>query len=266
MESTTSTNEQNVTKENTENELMNIPEDYTSISRWIKKNQAQIMNNPGLIQKILNRLEKLLKKTSQISDLRKDISIFLQTIKLEYDALLKEYDALLTIHDIVEMVNNAECMDFFSLCYRKEQSAKFVDVLYLEVEHRDRKVGERKVYDENSSEIKKPSNLKEIEEKIESNEEAKNIAAIIRNRKRVSFIELVCDPNSFGKTVYNAFNLSMAIRMKYVSFARINGILYVVESTNSDEEAIYEHGVFEITHEKYKEMRQKINQVQSQNE
>ncbi len=114
----------------------------------------------------------------------------------------------------------------------------------------------RKGYDKGNDEVQTPDQIDEIDETDKNTQVLHEIKTKILKNGNIEFFRLVVDPESYSKTVINAFNLALAMRMKLVSSKMDGDLLNITlyDSSNSE----LDHSVLEITFEQYKSMRYKL--------
>ena len=227
-----------------------MPRIYEEIPLWLNKNKQTIYENPKLITRIQHILNKLSKEVSSITKFKKDMEIFAQTIKIEYDALLKEYNQNLTQEKFLNFIDKGRCVEYFLHCKENELSYNFLDILNIDVEDRIRNRTERIKEEYN----KEQTNAKKDTENIETNETNLEIEKLkeMANSNRILFNDYVYDKNSFSKTVFNIFNVSLAVKMKVVSLTKNSGDLFIVPyDTNNNDIINNEHSVFELNYDKW---------------
>lgn len=237
-----------------ENILNTMPEDYTEISLWLKENKKFFINQPLILTDVLRKLNEMLQKAETISDLKKDMNILVETIQIEKDALLKEFNANFTVEKFIEFINDDKSNDFFVHCRQNEKSYAFVDILNLDVESRE-KNKQRTVRETVLKEQESAIKYEKYEGNTETNEEIENLKKLVKKKGVVKFEQYVCDKESFSKTIFNVFNVSLAIKMKYVGLKKENREYLLVKPNESVKEGNKNvHGIFEITKKKWREM------------
>ncbi|KAL6122762.1 hypothetical protein NUSPORA_00018 [Nucleospora cyclopteri] len=229
-----------------------IPNSHSELLEWINENRKIIINDPKIVTSILHRLNFILLDTENINILRKDVQIMCKTVKLEYEALLKEYRSNLDADMIIEMVNRGELEEFFADCRRKERCFEAIDFLNFNYEVKEKQKHEKtQITATNEPQTKADELENMVNQQIEDSHVIK-ISKIVENHKKIEYFELILDPLSFSKTIYNAFNVSLANRMKLISFQMADNKLYV--SKPQKDSVLYEHGVLEITPKDYKKL------------
>lgn len=243
--------------ENESNKISKIPFDYFEILQFIKENKQQILDDWHLLFEIIHRLDELLKTASSMGELHKDTRIILETIKIQQDAFIKELRKELTLEKLVTMAGSDFLEDFFSYIKANSQKMNFIDQLnfnYTLPESAPRK--ERSKYDDAKGEAKEPETLDHIDEETETNALLQKIKNTVLKFGEVEFFKLIIDPSSYSKSVINAFNLALAVRMKMVSFKMNCGVLYVTLYDSGNQEL--NHSVLEITPEQYEKLLDKM--------
>lgn len=237
---------------------LTIPEDYSGLIEFINEHKEEIISNPTLYYKVLTSLDRLLNDAHNLSELHRDTSIILEAIKIQQDALLKEYKNGLTIEKIVQMANDDYLDEFFSRALNNCLRAKFVDHLGLAYQSKpQRQKIERTRYEEKTGVTSVPEELKEIEEESHTSKAIRNIKKIVEEKRIIEYFSLIIDPKSYSRTITNAFNLSLAIRMKAVSFSLNGNVLNVIPFTS--ENGSNEHSVLELTPRQYKNIIERFD-------
>lgn len=241
------------------NVINSIPNDYKKISLWLQENRQEIMQNPQIIIKIFEKLNMLLEQNKSIISLRKDITLLLETIKIEYDALLKEYNKTLTCDKIIQIINDGICDEFFKYCLANEKTFTFVEFLNLDYKDKEKK---QKLPNKQAETTEKIINrVKSIDK--DNNHfndttiiELNKIKAIVNQYVYISYYEIILDPHSFSKTIFNAFNISLAIKLKYIKLFKDKETVFITNFNNNKiyTKNIYEHGILEMTYEKYQQL------------
>lgn len=245
--------------ENIPNRKSTIPASYLEIFDFLNENKQDIFENWTLLFEILRRLDELLESASSMSDLHKDTRIVLETIKLLHDRLLREIRNELTFEKLVEMTGSTVLEEFFLMAKNHSQAMTFVDHLSFNYSTKPLATPkrERTFYDPGNENIQKPETLGEANLLPEVNSALQAIKTCVDSKKSIEFFDLVFDPESYSKTVVNAFNLALAIRTKLVSLCADDGILRI---TSYDPENLeLNHSVLEITYEEYMRVKENMD-------
>lgn len=234
-----------------------IPKSYNGLFEYINDHKQEIIKDWSLLTEILNILDDLLKEATNMSDLHKDTKIILETIKLQKDTLIKEVRNEVTFSKVIDMVNEDLLDDFFTRVKMNSQQMSFVDSLDFNFSRsiKNEKRSKR-TFDKASGAASEPEKLLMAETTSELNSEIQKIREIVEKKGQVEFYNLIFDPYSFSKTVYNAFNLALALRTQVVSLKSNNNVLFAVPYENYCSQL--DHSVFEITMEEYEKMKGKF--------
>jgi len=241
--------------ENASNTTVVVPTSYFEMLQFILNNKEMILKDWGLLFDILRRLDSMLKSATTMADLRKDTSIMLQAIKLEQDALFREITNEVTLEKIMSISNEKVLEDFFMQLKATSLTMEFVDRLTLNYTLKPQ--APRAERTRNTDDPESEQSLSEIDETTKLHEVSRVLQEIrtrVESKGSVEFFELVMDVDSYSKTVSNAFNLALALRMKLVSLKMENGALQATPYDNTNEEL--GHCVFEITPEQHEKFRE----------
>lgn len=241
------------------NIINSIPDDYKKISLWLQENRQKIIQNPQIIIKIFEKLNTLLEQNENIISLRRDITLLLETIKIEYDALLKEYNKTLTCDKIIQIINDGTCDEFFKYCLINEKTFTFVE--FLNIGYKDKEKKQKLQNKEIEITEKIINKVKPIDnDNNHFNDttvfELNKIKTIVNQYVYISYYEIILDPHSFSKTIFNAFNISLAIKLKYIKLFKDKEIIFITNFNNNKicTNNTYEHGILEMTYEKYQQL------------
>ncbi|OQS54481.1 hypothetical protein EHP00_1054 [Ecytonucleospora hepatopenaei] len=233
--------------------IENIPFDYSKISMWLSENKKLFINKPRLFSAVLSRLDQMLKNSQTIFDLKKDMGVLIQTIQLEKEALLKEFNSNFTEEKFIEFINEGKAEDFFILCHKNEKTCFFTDVLYIDFEIKTNQKTIRKTEINTKKQKTADTQIISKEDNSETNKAIEDLKKYIEKNNFITFEEYILDRKSFSKTIFNTFNVSVALKMKYVSIKKENNILYLTKYKEDDKKGNV-HGVFSITKNKWLEM------------
>lgn len=210
-----------------------IPKDYNKLCVFIAENKNRILSDWGLVARILDALDHLLTCAENLSDLHRDTSIILETIKLQQDALLREYQNGLSIEQLVEQANSGALDGFFETVKSRSLAVRFVDQLSFSFKPRgQRERSTRTVYDLCASPANVPEGTSGGDGPDEQAVLVQRIRDAVMKHGRVEYFYLVINPHSYSRTVHNAFNLALAIRMKAVSLILDEGRVYATQYTS----------------------------------
>lgn len=206
-----------------------IPSSYCDLIEYMREQKDKLLTDNLLLDEILDKLDTLLIGAEDMSDLHRDMRVILEAIRIQKDSMISGGEDKLSIDDLIKM-SDENCFDQFYLSMIEySQSTCFADTLRLEEpETKKRKIGQRIIYENGTDEILEPDVLDYIEENDESLTTVFKIQRIVIEHEFIEVFSLITDPNSYSKTIFNAFNLSLSLRMKMVSLKNINGILFVV--------------------------------------
>lgn len=247
--------------ENRRNSPITIPTTYFEILEFINENRQEILENWKLLFEILNKLDVLLKNASTMSDLHKDTKIILETIKLQQDTLLKEIRNELTLESLVQLSESTFLEDFFLSVKTDSQTIKFLDQLdFTYTAKQSGQKRERIKHEDPVGNINLPDVLREIDAGAETNVLLQDIKNKVAKKGKIEFFEMIIDSESYSKTVLNAFNLTLAIRMKLVSLKMIDGVLFTTLHDSSNQNL--DHSVLEITPEMYEKIKNNFKKLQ----
>lgn len=241
--------------ENKSNNKFIVPSTYFEIFEFINENKQEIIQNWSLLLEIITKLDDMLKSTLTMCDLHKDTRIILETIKLQYDTLTKEIRNELTLERLVQISETEILENFFSIVKNESQNAKFLDRLTFNTAIRtSRSASARRRYDNAQGNTSVPETTNNSNEFEETNSTLQNIKNAVIKRNKIEFFEIVFDPESYSKTVLNAFNLALAFRMKMISLVMENGVLFAIEYDSSNQEL--DHSVLEITPLQFRKLKE----------
>ena len=245
-----------------EEQEVKVPNHYSGLIEFINDNKQDVINTPSLYLKVLKAMDSLLIEAKNMSDLHRDTSIILDAIKMQQDALIKEYKNDLSPTKLIQMANDDELEFFYIDVIASCSRVKFIDFLDFNYNVRpQRQKIVRKKY-ENSKEVAiTPGKLKEIEEESASTRAINKIKKVVEERSEIEYFKLITDPNSYSRTITNAFNLALAIRMKAVSFCMQNDVLKIVPYSQRD--GSNDHSVLELTPAQHKNIVKKFNITES---
>lgn len=231
----------------------NFFNNYHEILEFITKNKENISKDWELLLNIYRQLDRMLKDARNMSDLHKNTKILVEAMKLMQDLLFNEFKGDLTFEKLVTLGKNKELDDYFISVKQNTLGFKFLD--HLNFDHIPRILNQR---ERQSTAI--VGVAKEPETYNETYED--NFDTIIRALENkisthgpIEYFKIIFDPDSYSKTVLNAFNLALAVRQKHLSLKSIKNVLYVVkyESTGTD----LDHSVLQITPLQYENIRNK---------
>lgn len=234
-----------------------IPEDYMDFIEYIEKHSDLILSDKELMPRILDELNKRLEDAKNGCDLHQDSRMMLATIRFYQDSFSKEYNHNLSIQKMIKLANDDLLNNYYELCKEHFMRAKFLDTLNFnyQVKETTQRVANRKRREnilEDAALIKTPRVLLDVEEKCQESEAIVNIKKYIEERGKIEYFELILDRKSYSQTIYNVFNLSLALRNKAVSLVEEDGKIQVTYFNESKEEI--EYNVVEITYEMYKKL------------
>lgn len=243
--------------ENFANDEVFIPNTYTGILEFINENRTLIANDFRLIFRIFAILDKLLKNAKNMSDLHRDTRIVLETIKLQLDSFVKEFKNEMSLSKMLIMADTEQLDDFFEYVKTNSLAMQFVDRLDFSYKPRNYGVSSssRSSNKANAIEIV-PDKFEANDDHKESDFEIQNIKTRVIKENYVEVFNLIFDSESFSKTIKNAFNLALALRMKQVSLSTNSDSLIVVPYDGTKTEL--EHSVFEITPSQYYKLKYKL--------
>lgn len=244
--------------ENVSNRRATIPSTHFEIFEFINENKQCILEDWTILFEILKKLDELLKSTSCMSDLRKDTSIILKTIKLQQDVLLKEIRNELTLKRLVQMTESEFLEDFFISVKANSQAMVFIDRLVFDYTIQPSTARkERTMYSQAKSSALIPETLDQVSDATETNTALQAIKNKVLKKEKIEFFNLIIDQNSYSKTVINAFNLALALRMKLVSLKMESGVLVATSYDSAKQEL--DHSILEITPAQYEKIRDKLH-------
>lgn len=230
-----------------------IPNSYRGLRKFMSEHKNEIVINHELLDIIMDRLNRLLSSAENMTDLHKDTKLMLESIKISREAFLRTTRNGLSIASLVEMANNDELGQFYNNIKQKSLSISFIDCLYFEnSENGRRKPVQRIKYDIQTSSAIEPETVSLIEEDNESSKAVLKIKRIVTEHHKIKFLDLIIDPQSYSKTISNAFNLSLASRNKAISFYVEENEVYVIPYTFSA--ADYDHAVLELTPHQHRQL------------
>lgn len=235
-----------------------IPTDYADFVDFINRNSNLIRSDTEHMSRILEELNTRLNNAENPSDLHHDSSMMLATIRFHQEIFFKEYQHNLGIEKLVDLTNNGAFDKFFEISKTMFMKAKFVDQLdlsYLPKDPLQRTT--RKCYDRCTDPANVPETLTSIEGESGQSQSIVNIKDLIKKHGQVDYFKLILDKESYSKTIYNAFNLALAIRMKAVSLVTVDDVVYVAQYTQKSSEV--DHSVLEITPNGYKNLISKFS-------
>lgn len=241
--------------ENNSNKKLTVPSTYFEIFEFINENRHDIVQNWSLLIEIITKLDTLLKNTLTMCDLHKDTKIILEAIKLQYDTLVKEIRNELSLEKLVQISESEILNNFFTIVKNESQNIKFLDKLtFNTVTKHQKSFSSRKVYDNAQGKTSVPEITKNSNQFEETNTTLQNIKNAVVARGKIEFFEIIFDPNSYSKTVLNAFNMALAFRMKMISFVADGGTLFATEYDSSNLEL--DHSVLEITPVQFRKLKE----------
>ncbi|ELA41413.1 uncharacterized protein VICG_01518 [Vittaforma corneae ATCC 50505] len=244
--------------ENISNKNIMIPSTYFEIFEFINENKQCILDDWTILFEILKKLDELLKSASCMSDLHKDTSIILETIKLQQDILLKEVRNELTLERLIQMAESEFLDDFFIFVKSNSQAMVFIDRLIFNYTAQPSIVRrERTIYDQAKGFTLMPKTLDQIDDVAETNAILQDIRNEVLKKDKVEFFNLIIDLNSYSKTVINAFNLALAIRMKLISLKMVDDVLFAMPYNSTSEEELG-HSILEITPAQYEKVKSRL--------
>lgn len=250
--------------ENKSNNEVTVPSSHFEICEFIAENKQLILEDWSLLAKILKRLDELLESTVNMADLHKDTHIVLETIKLQQDTLLKEIRNEMSLSTLIQMSESEILERFFQTVKLTSQSITFADSLDLNYIPKEKSQKKQKmVYEEANGALISPGPLENKLADLDENSNLHKIKDKVLNNKKVEFFDLIIDYESYSKTVLNAFNLALAIRMKHVSLQSIDNVLFV--TSYSTEGQGVNHSVFEITPAQYEKVKKRLACTDDQN-
>ncbi len=236
-------------KESTLLNYVEIPKDYRGFIEFIEKNSSLILSDPKLMTRILEELNKRLNDAQYPCELQQDSSMMLATIRFYQEALLKEYNNDITLNRLVDLANSGSLDDYYEIAKTNFLKARFVDKLDFGINRKETVQRIKKKYEVCNESIKMPKILENIEEECFESQAIKNIKTQVENNGKIEYLEMVLDLNSYSQTIYNVFNLALAIRNKAVSLIEEDKKIYVINYVESKEPI--EHNIIELTYEKY---------------
>lgn len=240
-----------------EKKVIQIPQTYNEIYSFICENKYKISNDWSLLFEILKVLDKLLNEISYMSELHKDTKIIVESMRIQQDILIKEFRSSITFDKLLFMAENDALDRFFSIVKASSQSIQFLDGLNFNVKSKDPLTKKEKAnYDAPKSVQILPEKYIEVSEENNTNTSIQKISSKIESLGKIEYFTLICDPNSYSKTVLNGFNLALALRQKMVSMKMLEDTLYVVPY--DDEITGVDHSVLELTMSQYEVVRQKF--------
>lgn len=229
-----------------------IPQEYSELCEFIEENKQMLLSDSHLMFRILRELNNKLTKTQDIADLHQDSQLVLSAVKIQYDSLLRAYQNDLTIDKLVELQEQGALDEFYQFVRTSSFfRAGFVDQLDFGYSSRIRKAQSgRRAFENSQVPASVPSEWKEDSAKMELSKPIQRIRAVVCEHGRVEYFRLLVDPGSFSKTVYNTFNLALAIREKAVSLALIDGAVFVFPYTPPLSDDV-DHSVIRISSAQY---------------
>ncbi|KAM0680007.1 hypothetical protein GINT2_001693 [Glugoides intestinalis] len=243
--------------ENKSNKEVVVPSSHFEICEFISENKQLIFEDWSLLDKILRRLDELLETAVNMSDLHKDTHIVLETIKMQQEMLLKEIRNEMTLSKLLQMSESEILFQFFKNSKLSSQSITFVNSLDLNYNSKERPPKKQKMnYEEKKGTLISPGLLDNNIADLDENPSLHGIKDKVLTNKKIEFFDLILDYESYSKTVLNAFNLALAIRMKHVSLQNIDNVLFVTSYDNDGQEM--NHSVLEITPAQYEKIKKKL--------
>ncbi len=229
------------------------------VLEWVNNNKQAILRDPKFFKIILQKLNNFFDKIDDTSELKKDVYAIIKMIKVEYEAIFKEYSLELTTARILEMANSDEMSEFFNFVKKQEKVAKFVDFFNIKFEPAEKLRYTQGYREEAFSKFEgpqnKPKTVDKLEDNKESNAEVLKIQNILKEHKEVNYFNLIIDPTSFSRTIYNAFNLSLAVRLKLATIKDFNNTIIVTEYVKGGVDDIeYAHSVLSLTPAEYRNL------------
>lgn len=191
---------------------------------------------------LLSALNRLLMERSGISDLRCDASLMLKAIRMQQESFIKDYDTVIDLDTLIMLANNGELLEFFTNFFDSNVAAQFVTQLALENKPEVKERAARTKYSTVEGTAQEPKKAKVGKKTLQSVERIKKIVKSVGPTEYFTFI---VDPESYSNTVKNAFDLSLAVRLKEVSLVEIDGVLFVGEYTPGKE--VSTQSVLQIT-------------------
>lgn len=231
-----------------------IPKTHSELLEFIGEHREQICSDWKLLFGIIKALDELLQITEHMCDLHKDTTIILEAVKMQQRALLKEFRSELTFEKALVLIENDSLDGFFEDVKASSQCMDFVDHLNFDYMAHKKPLRERIQYDKTSETMFVPGTLEHIDEAEETNITLQSIKDQVLFTGKIEYFRLICDEESFSKTVFNAFNVALALRMKLISLRNINSVLYVVPYEAGGQ--VLGHSVLEITPEYHKRIRE----------
>ncbi|ORD96973.1 hypothetical protein HERIO_1127 [Hepatospora eriocheir] len=246
---------------------LDIPKDYNLMLAWFENNKKLVLDCPSIMKEILFNLNQLLSDVHSTTEFKNDIRVVIKTIKTEYESMFKKFNPSLTNEKIFDIINRHEFDTFFEFCKRRESKCLFADILNIGFQGIERKRQEKERVDE-ALEKAEANTLKNIDKQHEQEamKEIEKIDLILKQNQKIEYFKLIIDPKSFSKTIYNAFNLSLATRLKKAEFKMIEKTLYVcvcknIKSIKNNEE--YIHSILSLDYKKYLKLIEEMNLIES---
>lgn len=232
-----------------------IPKTHNELLEFIAEHRAQICSDWELLFDIIKTLDELLKAAEHMCDLHKDTTIILEAVKLQQSVLLKELKSELTFEKALVLIERNSLDGFFEDAKVSSQCMTFIDHLDFDCHLVHRSLPRKRIqYDGATGAAFVPSILEQVDETGKGNTALQLIKNQVSSAGKIEYFRLICDGESFSKTVFNAFNVSLALRTRLVSLRSINSVLYAVpyEADNMS----LGHSVLEITPKQYEKIKE----------
>lgn len=240
---------------------LRIPHEYHDLLEFITENKQAILKDKNIMKKIIVGLDQLLQDGAGLKELRQNTTIMLSTVRLQQDALVREYRREMTLSCLVEMANQGDLDEFFREAHSRARTVSFVDHLVFEYKPRERKQpAERIKYGTATERPRIPTIASHFAEMPESITVIEGIKQTIDKNGPTGYLKMIVDPLSYSKTVQNAFNIALAIRMKAISLVLSDETLFVCKYIPRELKSA--HSVLEISPAKYREL---LESLQSRN-
>lgn len=231
-----------------------IPKTHSELIEFIDEHREQIRSDWKLLSGIIKALDELLQSTECMCDLHKDTTIILETVKIQQSMLLNEFRGELTFERLLNLAESNSLDDFFENVKASSQGMTFID--HLDFNYRaanERLTRQRTQYDRADAALTIPSTLEHVKE---DNDALQSIKEQVLSSGMIEYFRLICDRESFSKTVINAFNVALALRMGLISLKSIDSVICAVPYEAG--RPSLGHSVLEITPKQYERIKDAI--------
>ncbi|TBU09902.1 hypothetical protein CWI39_0020p0020 [Hamiltosporidium magnivora] len=236
-----------------------IQEKYCDILFEMTTKKDEIIENEYKnLDSFLEKSEKLFKRVKMPQEMKLDARVMNVSTKISSATLEKDYRSNnITTSGFIKLYSehleseNNEFLNFLKKTHKNYLGITFYNYPVLSSETAQNKLRTRATqnYFDNSVPLK-PAISTLVDEDEGTLRYIKNVKQILKKHKKISFFELIIDPNSFSKTVENIFYMSFAIKLGAVGLKNYKNDLYI-ESEISTSLNSLDHFIFDISYDEY---------------